>query len=205
MLKDLIRLGLAVGAGAAVLTGYAAFRIWEQGGRDEQRPALAIVVLGAAQYNGHPSPVLAARLDHAVELYLAGLAPYFVVTGGGEEGDHTTEASVARDFAIAHGVPKERILVEDRGRTTLESLESVARLLQDRGIDDALFVSDRSHMLRVLRIASDQGLTAWGSPTPTSPSDADPGRRFDATLHELGALAYYFLTGQVPAEAVAAP
>ncbi len=196
MARDLATLTLAACAGAALLVGYAAFRIWQQGERDEQRPAGAIVVLGAAQFDGWPSPVFAARLDHAVALYLSGLAPHFVVTGGGAEGDRQTEADAARAYAIAHGVPDEAILAEDRGRTTLESLEGVAELLRTHGIDDAVFVSDRSHMLRVLRMAADLGITAYGSPTPSSPRDLDPNRRLDATIRELGALAYYLLAGQ---------
>lgn len=143
--------------------------------------------------------MFAARLDHAVQLYLSGLAPYIVVTGGGAPGDRTTEAAVARAYAVERGVPPSAILMEDRGRTTLESLVSVAAILRARDIGDAVFVSDRTHMLRVLRIADDLGITAWGSPTRTSPSDSDFGRRLDATGHELGAMALYLLAGQDPA------
>ncbi len=198
MIRDLLKVAIAAAAGIAVVAGYATFRIWDQGDRDEQRPAGAIVVMGAAQYNGKPSPVFAARLDHGVALYLAGIAPYLVVTGGKGNGDRWTEAAVGRAYALERGVPASAILVEDRGRTTLESLGGVATILRDAGIDDAVFVSDRTHMLRVLRIAADHGITAWGSPTRTSPIDAQPERRIDATMHELGALALYFLAGQGP-------
>ena len=167
------------------MTSYAVYRIWEQGGRDEQRPAGAIVVLGAAQFDCAPSAVFAARLDHAVALYLAGLAPYFVATGGREAGDRCTEAATARAYALDRGVPDSAILMEDQGRTTLESLRGVAAILTARGIRDAIFVSDPTHMLRVLRMAGDQGIRAWGSPAPSSPTEADLGRRLDATLHEL--------------------
>jgi uncharacterized SAM-binding protein YcdF (DUF218 family) len=181
----------AIGAGALLL--YTTYRISSQGDRDEQRPADAIVVLGAAQFDGRPSGVFIARLDHAVELYQQGIAPYFVVTGGKIPGDRTTEAGVARAYALAHGVPANRILMEDTGRNTLQSLESVGRILRDRGLRSAVFVSDRTHMLRVLRIASDQGIVAWGSPTTTSQTDNDPSRRGKAMLHELaGIVAYYF-------------
>jgi len=91
------------------------------------------------------------------------------------------------------GVPEDAILMEDEGRTTQASLESVAAMLAARGVDDAVFVSDPTHTLRVLRIAEDAGLTAWGSPTRSSPVDADVGRRIEATTHELGALALYFI------------
>ena len=153
-------------------------------------------MLGAAQYDGRPSGVFAARIDHAVSLYLAGVADVLVVTGGRQPGDRTTEAAVARTHAIARGVPEDAILSEDEGRSTLESLTSVAAILRENGIRDAVFVSDRTHMLRVLRIARDLGLTAYGSPTTSSPSDRDANRRIRATVHELGALAVYFLTGR---------
>jgi uncharacterized SAM-binding protein YcdF (DUF218 family) len=196
--RDLTRLALGALATLLVVGGYATWRIWEQGDRDERRQADAIVVLGAAQYDGRPSPVFRARLDHAVALHLAGVAPLLVVTGGKQEGDRTTEAAAARAFAIDEGVDPDDILVEDAGRTTLESLTTVGQLLRERGLTTAVLVSDRAHMLRVLRIARDQGLTPYGSPTRTSPTDADPGRRVRATVHELGALALYFLTGDQP-------
>jgi uncharacterized SAM-binding protein YcdF (DUF218 family) len=184
-------------AGVAV-SGYAAYRIWEQGNRDERPPADAIVVMGAAQYDGRPSPVFAARLDHAIELYHAGVAPRLIVTGGKREGDRTTEAASARSYAIAHDVPDEAILGEDTSRTTLQSIRRVAALMQAEGIGSAVFVSDPSHMLRVLRMASDQGITAYGSPTRTSPIEQDAVRRLDAIVHELGALAVYFVSGDSP-------
>lgn len=153
------------------------------------------MVLGAAQYDGRPSAVFAARLDHAVALYLSGLAPYLVVTGGKLPGDRTTEAAVARAYAIERGIPPADILMEDQGRSTLESLRAVGGILHAHGIGDAVFVSDRTHMLRVLLMARDQGIVAWGSPTTTSPSDNDLERRTEATIHELGGLAFYALTG----------
>jgi uncharacterized SAM-binding protein YcdF (DUF218 family) len=198
MRRDLTRLLAAVVAAATILCAYAAFRIWEQGDRDERRDAGAIVVLGAAQYDGIPSPVFRSRLEHAVALFHEGYADVLVVTGGKAEGDRTTEAAAARQFAIAHDVPAAAILVEDKGRTTLESLRTVGAMLRERRITSALFVSDRAHMLRVLRIARDEGLEAYGSPTTTSPSDATFGHRVDATTHELAALAVYFLAGDAP-------
>lgn len=176
---------------------YTTYRITSQGQRDERRPADAIVVLGAAQFNGVPTDVFAARLDHAVELYEAGFAPWFVVTGGKLPGDRTTEAATARAYALAHGVPAGRILMEDRGRNTLESITAVASILRAKGLRSALFVSDRTHMLRVLRMATDQGITAWGSPTATSPTDTDPKRRQAAMIHELAGLAAYYFGSQL--------
>ena len=198
MIRDLGRLVVAGLAIVAVVVAYGAFRIWDHGTHDDRRPAGAVVVLGAAQYDGHPSPVFAARLDHAVALFLTGDYRYLVVTGGKVDGDRTTEAAVARAYALERGVPDERILVEDHGRTTLESLRSVGAILAAKGIDDAVFVSDPPHMLRVLRMATDLGLVAWGSPTPTGPIASDLPRLAAAYVHELGALALYFTVGGSP-------
>jgi uncharacterized SAM-binding protein YcdF (DUF218 family) len=193
--RDLIRLAGAACIGVVLVGSYATYRIWAQGQRDEERPADAIVVMGAAQYDGRPSRVFAARLDHAVSLYFAGVAPRLVLTGGKAEGDRTTEAAAGRAFALELGVPLEDILVEEESRTTLESVRAVATLLEKNGARSAIFVSDRPHMLRVLRMAADAGVTAWGSPTRTSPIEGDLVGQVDATVHELGALAYYFVTG----------
>jgi uncharacterized SAM-binding protein YcdF (DUF218 family) len=193
MRRELVPIGAWLIVGSVVVGLYTVYRISSQGDRDERRPADAIVVLGAARFNGVPSDVFAARLDHAVELYQAGLAKYLVVTGGKQPGDRTTEAATARAYAIAHGVPEARILMEDHGRNTFESIARVSVIFRDHGLRSGLFVSDRTHMLRVLRMASDQGILAWGSPTTTSPTDADPVRRQRAVVHELaGLLAYYF-------------
>lgn len=200
MIADVARLLAAALVSGVLVAGYATYRIWDQGARDDRRPADAIVVLGAAQYDGRPSPVFRARLEHAVELYRSGLAPRLVVTGGKAPGDRLTEAETARRFALEHGVPADAILVEDRGRTTLESLRAVGAMLRAEGLTSAVFVSDRTHMLRILRMAEDQGLEAWGSPTESSPIDASPTRRLRATAHELGALGYYFVTGGTPSD-----
>lgn len=180
-------------AGSIALAGYMAIRINAQGDRDERRPVDAIVVLGAAQFNGTPSAVFEARLQHAVALYRAGLAPYLVVTGGKLPADRTTEAAAARKWAIAQGVPASAILSENQGRNTFESIEAVARVMREHGLTTALFVSDEAHMLRVLRMAADQGIVAWGSPTRTSPTDRVAARRSKAMIHELAGLAAYYL------------
>ncbi len=198
MLRDLIRLAFFALAGLVLLMAYASYRIWDEGGRDDARTADAIVVLGAAEYDGLASPVLAARLDHAVSLYFSRVAPILVVTGGKRNGDRTTEAAVARDWAVDHRVPADAILLEPNGRNTLESLRAVAAMLRERGLHRVVFVSDETHMLRVLRIARDEGIEGYGSPTRTSPTDRSAGPRLDATIHELGALAAYFLAGVGP-------
>jgi uncharacterized SAM-binding protein YcdF (DUF218 family) len=196
MSGDLIRLAVAVLVGAVAVTGYTAYRIWDQGNRDEARAADAVVVLGAAQYNGRPSPLFRARIEHAVRLYREGIAPLFIVTGGrGLPGDETTEAEAARSYALTLGVPAEAILVEDESRTTYEQLRTVGAMLRERGLRSAVLVSDRSHMLRSLRIARDQGIEAFGSPTTTSPNEGRLPERVKDTVHEIGGLGHYFLTG----------
>lgn len=199
MRRTLMRLVLSAVVGSVLVIGYTSYRIWDQGGRDEARDADAIVVLGAAQYNGTPSPLFEARLDHAVKLYKDGIAPIFVVTGGkGRPRDTTTEAEAARDYAIAQGVPASKILVEDQSRTTLEQIRTVGEMLRDRGLRSAVIVSDRTHMLRSLRIARDQGIEAYGSPTTTSPAESNVRDQVEATVHEVGALALYFVSGTAP-------
>ena len=194
-LRDLVRLLLVATLGLGVAFAYTVAAIVRQGSIDEVRPADAIVVLGAAQYNGVPSGVFAARLQHAVELYHRGIARVLVVTGGKLPGDRFTEAATAIAYAIAHGVPRSAILAEDRGRDTLQSIEAVGAILRARHLTSAVFVSDRTHMLRVLRMATDQGLVAWGSPTPDSPTDLDPGSRTRAIIHEVAGLAAYLVGG----------
>jgi len=191
----IVRSVVVAGLLVAAAGGFASLRIWQQGQVDEERPADAIVVLGAAQYDGRPSPVFRARLDHAISLYRAGVAPNLVVTGGKQPGDRTTEAAVARRYAIDHGVPAEAIFGEDEARNTLDSLRGVRGAMRDRGLSSAVFVSDPTHMLRVVRIASDLGLEAYSSPTRTSPIQVDPVLAARATIHELGALAVYLVTG----------
>jgi uncharacterized SAM-binding protein YcdF (DUF218 family) len=194
-----VRLFIVSGIAVAIVAGVASFRIWQEGDRDEQRPVDAIVVLGAAQYDGRPSPVFEARLDHAVRLWRSGIAPAFVVTGGKLPGDRTTEAAVARRYAVDHAVPAGDIWGENEAHNTLDSLRAVAAEMKKRDLKSAVFVSDPTHMLRVLRIARDLGIDAYGSPTPTSPIQQDLGRRVSATIHELGALGVYFITGGAPA------
>jgi uncharacterized SAM-binding protein YcdF (DUF218 family) len=193
--RDLARLAVAAAVAATGAAALTVVQIARQGDADEARPADAIVVLGAAQYDGVPSPVFQARLEHAVDLYHRGLAPLLVVTGGKQPGDRTTEAATARAYAIAHGVPRTAIVGENRGRNTLESLEAVGALLRERGLTSAVFVSDRTHMLRVLRMATDLGITAWGSPTPNGPIDLDPALWARQVLHELAGLAAYAVGG----------
>jgi uncharacterized SAM-binding protein YcdF (DUF218 family) len=193
--RDVLVLLAVAALGLTATAAYTVVEIVRQGDRDEARAADAIVVLGAAQYDGVASAVFAARLDHAVKLYQQGIAKVLIVTGGKLPGDRFTEAATARKYAMEHGVPARAILAEDRGRNTLESMEAVGAILRAHGLASAVFVSDRTHMLRVLRMATDQGVHAWGSPTPDSPSDLDPARKSQAILHELAGLGAYLIGG----------
>lgn len=200
-LRDLLLVTLAFVLGACALTAYTTFRIWQVGQQDGRRHVDAIVVLGAAQYNGRPSPVLAARLDHAIELYNEGFATYLITTGGKLQGDNYTEAQTGYRYATARRVPASAILMEDTGRTTLESMEHVRAIFDAHGLHTALFVSDRSHMLRVLRLAQDQGIEAWASPTGTSPDDIDQDLIRNSIVHELGGLWLYIFVSEDPVSA----
>ena len=195
VLKTILQVGVAALVGSVALVAYMALQISERGKLDERRDVDAIVVLGAAQFNGRPSDVFEARLEHAVALWDEGWADWFIVTGGKLPDDQTTEADVARGWAIAHGVPPNKILSEDKGRTTLESLEAVRTIFRDEDLQTGLFVSDETHMLRVLRMAGDLGIGAYSSPTRTSPADLDPTRHGRAVLHEIAGLAAYYVGG----------
>lgn len=164
------------------LASVAAVVAW--GSRDRARKADAIVVLGAAQYVGRPSPVLKARLDHAISLWSRGLAPMLIVTGGKGAGDTTSEGAVSRQYALRHGVPDSAILVESRGRNTRESLETVANMMEARGLDRAILVSDPFHMLRLSILAGQLGLVPYTSPTPTSPISANRSQVWQYVLSE---------------------
>jgi uncharacterized SAM-binding protein YcdF (DUF218 family) len=156
---------------------------------DQHTPADAIVVLGAAQYNGKPSPVLRARLDHALGLYREGLAPEMVVTGGIGDGDRVSEATVARQYLLAHGVPATAIVVRPEGRSTRASMVSVAEWARSRGVSRVILVSDPFHMLRLRLEGKATGIDVATSPTRTSPISASRRReahespRHGAALH----------------------
>lgn len=142
--------------------------------QDERRAADAIVVLGAAQYNGRPSPVLKARLDHAADLYRDKLAPRIIVTGGVGRGDTMSEAAVSRRYLLWRGVRDTAIVVQPQGRSTYTSMTVVARWLQLRRLSSVILVSDPFHMCRLRLEARRTELTAYTSPTPTSPISDNP-------------------------------
>jgi uncharacterized SAM-binding protein YcdF (DUF218 family) len=142
--------------------------------QDQRRPVDAIVVLGAAQYNGRPSPVLRARLNHALSLYRDGLAPRIIVTGGMGPGDTTSEATVGRRFLVAHGVPQEAVVVQAQGRSTQASMTAVGEWLEREGLRRIILVSDPFHMFRLRMEARRTNLEAYTSPTEDSPISDNP-------------------------------
>lgn len=145
------------------------YQVHATGRSDQARPVDAIVVMGAAQYDGTPSPQLQARLDHALELYRQGLATIVVVTGGKQPGDRFTEAEASAAYLVERGVPDESIVLENVGRNSYDSLAGVADLLAAAGMRSVLLVSDPFHSLRIRLTAQELGLTAYVSPTRTSP------------------------------------
>jgi uncharacterized SAM-binding protein YcdF (DUF218 family) len=160
----------------------ASVLLW--GARDRARPSDAIVVLGAAQYVGRPSPVLRARLDHALDLWQRGLAPRLIFTGGTGVGDTTSEAAVSRIYALKHGVPDTAILTENEGRTTRESLAAVSAIMHARQMRTAILVSDPFHMLRLRILSTQYGVDAYTSPTKTSPISANKAQALAYVLSE---------------------
>ena len=174
--------GVTVAVIAAWLTSAIAVMIW--GSRDRAQASDAIVVLGAAQYVGRPSPVLRARLDHALDLWQRGMAPRLIFTGGTGVGDTTSEAAVSRVYALSHGVPDTAILMENNGRTTRESLAAVSKIMHARQMRSAILVSDPFHMLRLRILSTQYGVDAHTSPTQTSPISANRGQALGYVLSE---------------------
>jgi uncharacterized SAM-binding protein YcdF (DUF218 family) len=142
--------------------------------QDQAQPVDAIVVLGAAQYNGRPSPVLRARLDHALGLYRDRLAPLILVAGGVGRGDTTSEAMVGRRYLIAHGVAPDAVVAQSEGRSTMASMTAVTGWLHGRGLRRVLLVSDPFHMFRLRLEARRTSLEAYTSPTESSPISDNP-------------------------------
>jgi uncharacterized SAM-binding protein YcdF (DUF218 family) len=162
-----------------------------QSAQDEARPVDVVIVMGAAQWNGQPSPVLRARLDHATALYRRGLCRYILLTGGVGPGDWTSEAAVGAAYLRRQHIPAEAILVEESGHSTWDSLTQAQAQMQQHGLRSALIVSDGFHMLRALTMARDLGITAYGSPTPSSPIVAYRTTWAQFVGREVAAVLYY--------------
>lgn len=182
MLRWVWRVVLALGFLVVAYLLFTFVQVWMHSRRDSAQPADAIVVLGAAQYDCRPSPVLTRRLDHAHDLYRQGIAPRIVVTGGKRDGDRCTEAQSSADYLRARGVPDEDLLLEVHGRNSWESLAATAAILRDRDLTRAVLVTDGYHALRVRAIADQLGLDASVSPSRR-------GGSFGQLVEETGAVA----------------
>ena len=172
------------------VTGLAVWRAAHTDDASRVEHADIILVLGAAEYGGKPSPVFAGRLDHAVLLFEQGRANRVMVLGGSQPGDETTEAAAGRDYLVAHGVPADAALAEPIGRTTLESLRAAAGYMQQHGLSTAFLVSDPWHNLRIERMASDLGIEGHASATWTSAARTEQ-TRFEGYVRETFAYLYY--------------
>lgn len=174
--------GLVVVTAVLWVTSALLVLVWSR--MDRARRADAIIVLGAAQYAGRPSPVLRARLDHGIALWRRGVAPRLVLTGGIGDRDTTSEAAVGRRYAMRQGVPDSAIMVETKGRTSSASLRAAARMLRDRKRTRVVLVSDPFHMLRLHVIASRFGLRPYTSPTPSSRISANREKHWRYVVNE---------------------
>jgi uncharacterized SAM-binding protein YcdF (DUF218 family) len=173
-----VKLTAAVVALLVLYVGVTYVQVWSLSHRDQQHRADAIVVFGAAQYNGRPSPVLQARLDHAADLYRKDIADIVVVTGGSQPGDRTTEASASAAYLKTKGVPESALLREVSGRTSWQSLASAANILKQRDKTTVVLVSDPFHNARIAAMARELGLKAYVSPTQDSPIGGSEEIRF---------------------------
>jgi uncharacterized SAM-binding protein YcdF (DUF218 family) len=187
----------ALALGALAVLCVTALAVWRAAHSDDAsrvEHADVILVLGAAQYGGDPSPVFRGRLEHAVLLYRDGRAGRVVVLGGGAPGDTTTEAEAGRAWLIARGIPEQDVVASPVGSTTLESLRAAVDWMRSQGLDSAFLVSDPWHNLRIKRMASDLGIEAYASATWRSAARTE-GTRFSGYLRETFAYLYYRVFG----------
>jgi uncharacterized SAM-binding protein YcdF (DUF218 family) len=198
-----VRIGNLLGrvAGAAVLaflllvasTGLA---IWWTARQDSRPASDAIVVLGTAQYNGVPSSIFEARLEHAVALYEAGVAPVIVTVGGKADGDQFSEAEAGQAYLSEQGVPDDGLLAVPEGVDTLQSMRAVGAAFAERGWSSAVLVTDPWHAMRAERMAEDAGMEAESSPTRQGPAVQTRATQFRYILRETAAYLLYRVTGE---------
>ena len=149
--------------------GWVSLQIYRQSTVDEAKPADVILVLGAAEYRGRPSPVFKARLDHGLDLYRKSYAPRILTTGGAGGDPIFTEGTVGRAYLISHGVPSEAIIVEPEGESTAHSTVAAAEIMQRMNLKSCILVSDGYHIFRAKRMLELKGVTVYGSPRPSTP------------------------------------
>jgi uncharacterized SAM-binding protein YcdF (DUF218 family) len=169
MRKLLWRAALVAALLVAAYLALVAKQIREQSNIDEARPADVIIIMGAAEYRGRPSPVLKARLDHGLDLYRQKLAPRILTTGGAGGDPVFTEGEVGRDYLVRRGVPSEAILLEDEGESTMHSIAAAAEIMRRMNLKSCLVVSDGYHIFRAKKMLEFRGLNVYGSPRPSEP------------------------------------
>jgi uncharacterized SAM-binding protein YcdF (DUF218 family) len=187
--------GAAVTA-LVLLVASTGLAIWWTARQDGRPASDAIVVLGSAQYNGVPSSIFEARLEHALELYRDGVAPVVVTVGGKKSGDAFTEAEAGRDYLAAEGVPADGLLAVPEGVDTLESMRAVATEFDDHGWSSAVLVTDPWHAMRAERMAEDAGMDVISSPTRQGPAVQTRATQFRYILRETAAYLLYRVTGE---------
>jgi uncharacterized SAM-binding protein YcdF (DUF218 family) len=179
--RRLARLAAVALGAAATFIGVTAVRVEHQASVDETRPVGAIIVFGAAEYSGHPSPVYRARLDHAYELFERGVAPLVITTGGAARDPKFSEGGVGRDYLKARGIPDLNLIAETQSDDTAQSAQRTANILRVNGVRQCVAVSDAYHMFRVKHILEAEGVTVYASPRPGS----IPHTRFTRALTAL--------------------
>ena len=193
-IRAAIGLVLLAGATAIVLSGVTVWRAAHHDDAADTDRADAIVVLGAAQYNGEPSPVFRGRLDHAILLWQQGRAGTLITVGSNQPGDATTEAGAGRDYLIDRGVPGDSVVALPVGHTTFDSLRAAADYLHEHGLDSAFLVSDPWHNARIKAMAADLGVTGFASATWTSGAKSEETRG-QGYVRETFAYLYYLVLG----------
>jgi len=161
------------------------WRILHQAGQNEERAADVIVVFGAAQYDGRPSPVYKARLDHAAQLYHRGLAPIIIVTGGSGNDPRFSEGVVGREYLKTLGIPDRQLIAETQSPDTAESARRVATIMFVNHMRTCLAVSDGYHIFRIKHMLQRQGITAYGAPRPNS-RPQNFWKQQESAWHEIG-------------------
>ncbi len=190
-LKWVWRVVLLIIVVAALTVGGTAVRVWQVAREDAHPRSDALIVLGASQFDGRPSEIFRARLDHARALYAEHVAPRIVTVGAGQPGDRTTEAAAGARYLAAHGVPAGALLPVPRGTDTLNSLEAAARVFADHRWRTAVIVTDPWHSLRSRRMAHDLGLTAETSPVRSGPVVHSRGTELRYVVRETVAYLFY--------------
>jgi uncharacterized SAM-binding protein YcdF (DUF218 family) len=196
VLRLLLRTAAAVLVVALLYVASVPVRIWADARGQSRTPVDAVVVLGAAQYDGRPSPVLEARLRKARALYEDDVAPVIVTVGGKRAGDRTTEAQAGQAWLTSHRVPADDVLAVAEGSNTQDSLAAVGRLLDERGWDTAVVVTDPWHTFRSKALARDVGIEATSAPVASGPAVQSRVAELRYVLRETAAYLQWRVTGE---------